>query len=1010
MRRLRFKYYATDATGHVDWESDDFIRRIRLAAPSEIWTFERTARILYQDPTPPNVTFSPGDTLTFHVITRDRFNGGKLYAWNPFLPNKVEAYFDQTSRDDPASTSTFAVQLRSWMTAGFHFKLVGHNGGNPPWEPDSSNRVWSPGDGASLWLKSGQVSIRDQPLELIAMPVEVLYPAAMTSPPDLVLNDEVDGFQQDFPAESSAPFPGGPPFRVAMYSIPIYPDAAYVVSAAEGSTNPARRPFPADPDDFTVVSRFALDADRWLPTFPAAVTITLSIEPVSSSSFPAGLNVQTGIANAVPHETVPAVQQPDGTWQATLTALSTVPNWLILQPVGQKELRPYHPAPYDDWIDIRRLFTPPAAPTTYFTREGVYGVTTRGQVRIAEPASRDAIMRAAFGDRVVQAGVFGANEMPHGATTVGTDVFFVLHAPHAAWAGLVLVDEQDPAGPRRRGVPMRLTGDALYWWCQVPASQAPPGARYRFALNEDQEVMDPAARDVLDRGHFETQPGDDPNDPNTSWSLVLDVDAVYAKAHAAPWQTMGWEALLIYEMHPKRFTDISPGTLSPLDIVADELEPSCRRGTPGYLNRLPITAIELLPLHEFKSDASWGYNPAFFFAIDGFYGGPQALARLVDAAHRNGKGVMLDLVYNHMNDSPLTQIAIDVYRNGDAWGDRINNDHPMVKEFFRQAIVYTWRTFGLDGFRFDDTKTILNNNGWDFLATVRRAVRSAADAEGRSWPYCVAENDQDGRQWNLSNPAWSVLDGQWAYDEAYRFEDASYALWNAPSDGVGGLKSWMDQPPSGWGRQYFEATRYAESHDRVSEQNPADKRIAARPPFDLGFQLAKAVGAVTLLGRGVPMLFMGQEVAETRPFSFDNNGPVVDPQVHDVTDGSAGDQTRVLAWFRSLMGLRNDPIKGLRGNDSAQVVATGRRTLAFTCGGNQDLFAVVTFGTPDQNQDSSWLGLPGGSTFKEIFNSSWPAFQVESEPEHTNGGYDAQISSGQNLNLPFVGAVVLERR
>ena len=52
----------------------------------------------------------------------------------------------------------------------------------------------------------------------------------------------------------------------------------------------------------------------------------------------------------------------------------------------------------------------------------------------------------------------------------------------------------------------------------------------------------------------------------------------------------------------------------------------CRRGGAGYLRGLPVTALELMPVHEFKSTASWGYNPAFFFAIDGFYGGSAALA------------------------------------------------------------------------------------------------------------------------------------------------------------------------------------------------------------------------------------------------------------------------------------------------------------------------------------------------------------------------------------------------
>jgi hypothetical protein len=55
------------------------------------------------------------------------------------------------------------------------------------------------------------------------------------------------------------------------------------------------------------------------------------------------------------------------------------------------------------------------------------------------------------------------------------------------------------------------------------------------------------------------------------------------------------------------------------------------------------------------------------------------------------------------------------------------------------------------------------------------------------------------------------------------------------------------------------------------------------------------------------------------------------------------------------------------------------------------------------------MGLPAGSAYKEIFNSSWPDFQVESEPEYGNGGYDPRIYSGQILNLPYICAVVLQR-
>jgi hypothetical protein len=108
------------------------------------------------------------------------------------------------------------------------------------------------------------------------------------------------------------------------------------------------------------------------------------------------------------------------------------------------------------------------------------------------------------------------------------------------------------------------------------------------------------------------------------------------------------------------------------------------------------------------------------------------------------------------------------------------------------------------------------------------------------------------------------------------------------------------------------------------------------------------------------------------------------------------------------MGLRNDPTRGLRGDSNLEYLKTGRRTIAFSCGFSASHFVVVTLGTENQQQDSSWLGLPAGRTYKEIFNSSWPVFQVEFEQEQTNGGYTASITSGQLHCLPYIGAVVLE--
>jgi 1,4-alpha-glucan branching enzyme len=1000
-RTLQFQYNSTNpATGQLSWESNNFIRQVFLKAPVEIWTFDFSVRILYQNPFPPGRTFNPGSILTIQVITRSQFKGGKIYAWNPYNPANPSAYFPQTARDDANNISTFSVTLADWMTSGFHLKLMspgaGPNG-TDVWEPDASNRVWRPCDGASLWLKSGENDVRSTPLAPTSFAVQVLYPAALGNTPVLAVTDVVEQVTIPMPAPTVTPYEGSPFLNVAAYDAEIYPGAAYTLSTQNNVENPPIvRPFPADPAVPGEVSRFVLGASAWQAAFPKMAPATLSIQPHGTTSFASGVSVQVSLGNAGVYQSVAAVKQTDGTWLANLSVPQATTTSVQLLPVNGTEAKPY------DQIDTKRYFTPAAGTTAFFTTEGVYGISSRGKTTFADPPDRTGLMQAMFGNAIVGAGIFAAREMPHGATLFNNQVYFVVHAPHAVWASLILVNEGAAGGPARVEFPMSLTNDTFYWWCAVPAASAKTDARYHFLLNDNLEVMDPAARAVQDRSPLiATAFGDDPANSKTSWSQVADVNAAWTTAHAQPWQTMGWQNLLIYEIHANRFMDV-PANTEPLDLLASQVG-------SGYLQKLPVTAFGLMPVSEFSSTLSWGYDPSYYFAIDGFYGGAPSLAGFVSAAHKCGRAVTLDVVYNHSMGSSLMQIAPDVYGSGPTpYGDGMNCGHPMTLEFLRQATIYLWRTFALDGFRFDDTALIVTSSagGWQFLGAIRWALRTAASAEGQAWPYCVAENSVSG--WDISNPTWGVLDGQWGIDEVYQIRAACYDSWHDGWDDSSPLENQMNQPAY-WGRPFSQATRFGESHDMVSGQDPANQRIAARPPYGQGFQLAKAMGTLTLLSNGIPMLFMGQEVGETLCFSFDDAAQAVNPQLYDLPPASATDQTRILAWFRNLMGLRNDPTKGLQGDSNYQVVGTGDRTVAFTCGAQQGLFVVVTFDTPNQQQNSGWLGLPGGVAFKEIFNSSWPDFQVEFEPESANGGYTAQIYSGQILNLPAIGAVVLER-
>lgn len=1040
VRLLQFKFRTEDGGGSY-WESDDSIRQIRRRDVSEVWTYDASVCIRFE---PPGDAVPLPSQLSLHLITASRFSGGAIYAWNPYDPAKPAAYFPQTARDEAAQTSTFNLQLEPWMASGFHLKCVAAGRATGDWEPDRANKVWRPADGQELWLKSGQVSLRNSVIVPTKSPLALIHPAALSPAPKFIVADGVEDSRQTLTPLTTAPYGVDPLFAISRYEATVYPDALYRLDydPVESPEQPTiQRIFPVDPSDPEAGGTLLLGAEDWRSDQPVRSSVVeVVIAPDDVNSLGAAPVAHIGVGHATSaFETVTLVRQPDQSWLARSSAFAGQPHWFSLEPSGgAAERRPDGP------IEVRRTITPVAGgPTRWFTAEAVGGLNSSGPVNFAEVSGSDrrALMQAAFSPAMVAAGVFNPWEMPLGATVLPAAVsslaagtYFVVNAPHAARARVLLLDRGGAGGPKVSSHEMALTPDVRYWWCAVPATDAPHGAEYRFAMNDSTEVLDPAGRAVSDPGHLLVQ-----NDELTTtgnfavgpWSMVVDVARVRSAFAGSPWRPEGWEALTVYELHPSRFTDVHKDAgnkpLHGFDQIRAELA-----APAGYLANLPVTALEFLPVHEFPSDNSWGYNPSLYFAIESSYGSPEAMARCVRAANDAGKGVLLDLVYNHLSDSPLSVVAPEVYTDGQTqWGPMINFDHPACMEYFRQATLYMWDAFGIDGFRFDSTETIINGGvntsstpyviangpdgkpllgsggGWEFLGYLRDALRKAADACGRPWPYLCGENEPNN--WPMTQPAGGVQDGQWNFLLSRALGDIAYKAWNPSIDVSGSAKFGLDTDQS-WVRPYYESVRYGESHDSASGQdNGNNKRIAARPPYRQGLQMAKAIGATALLCNGVPMLFMGQEGGEARPFSFDNAPGNPDGMLNPQQYTNGDDPGRVLAWFRSILGLRNNSANGFRGND-AQQVCVGRKTIAFTRGPGGKFFVICTFGTPDTRQDCGWLGLPPGRAYKEIFNSTWPAFAVEFEQEQTNGGYASLIGSGNVLSLPYIGAVVLEQR
>jgi 1,4-alpha-glucan branching enzyme len=996
LRDFTFKYRFPDGT----WEPDAYTRQLPTTDSHEVWTFDYSPRCLTQ---PPDTIVNFNQT-TLHAISLAKYANGQLLIWQPGTEHKTILSPDR--RDDASKTSSFTVPLQDWMRQGFHFKLKTAGGSD---EPDRLNRVWRPSDGAEIWIKAGQLDLRPHPIEFVTATLELLYPVTLVNSPPLHLQDTSDDYAETISATESTPTPD-PLFRQTRYTFQVYRGATYSLNFNPPHTQgDPTRSFRLRQEDAPGTTQALYGHWPWLTTLPSRTAqVRLVIHPHPGSRFGPQIPLQVGVGQATAHQNLTAQQQADGTWQAETQVFPALPQYLELLPAAGLE---------EQWLgrpltSHRREFTPPSGgPTTYHTLDGIRGAALEPPVfQDLSLDQRQQLMAAAFSPAIAAANVFDPWEMPHGCVHANGQAWFTLCASHAANAKLLILDPASPDhGPRQvREYPMALTHDLRYWWCAIPAVEAPHGTHYRFQLNNHQEVLDPAARWVHDGDSLYARPGEG---RNGSWSRVVDLERVHSQFQDSRWQTMGWDALLIYEMHAKRFTERNASAQSSFDQLIYELKDG------GYLKDLGVTALELLPLHEFPKDNSWGYNPSFFFAIESSYGGPEDFARLVRTSHNVGKAVLLDLVYNHFVDSPLQAVARDLYVDGETeWGDMTNYDHPLVREFFRQALVSQWYAYRLDGFRFDCTKAIVDGHqghegvikrkdgqwqtgsggGWEFLGDLRTALRKAARAVDQPWPYLVGENDPNN--WGMTDRA-GVLDSQWHFAHHYPLAEAAQNQADKAAD----IRDQMNWPHSGL-RPYYETVRYAESHDSVSNQEGWKQRIARREAYGHGRRMAKAIGTAAILAKGIPMLFMGQESGEDQPFHFGLEHYL---RLNDYED-SGHEMHRIYTWFQAMMGLRNNPHNGFRGDDD-QSVTTGQKTLAFTRGWGQ-FFVICTFGTPDTQQNVGWLGLPPSTPYKEVFNSTWPAYQVDGESERSNGGYNAQIYSGHVINLPYMGAVVLERR
>jgi maltooligosyltrehalose trehalohydrolase len=398
------------------------------------------------------------------------------------------------------------------------------------------------------------------------------------------------------------------------------------------------------------------------------------------------------------------------------------------------------------------------------------------------------------------------------------------------------------------GKAYEMEDEGLGTWSVVAPAQA--GDEYVYVL-DGERFPDPCTR---------YQPGG-----LRGPSAVVDPSA-WSWGDAA-WSGVALEDLVVYELHVGTFTE--EGTF---DAVIPHL---------AGLAAMGVTAIELMPVASFPGARGWGYDGVYIWAAHEAYGGPDALARLVDAAHRVGVAVLLDVVLNHVGASGNTAMAAygpyftDKYST--FWGNAINYDDAWsgpVREWAVQAAVMWVRDLHLDGLRLDAVHAIFDQSAEHVVAELARRVhaenwRALVIAEsGLNDPRVVREPEAGG---------WGC-DAAWADDVHHAIRtlvtdehEGYYAEFGSIHDLVHVLRDphlhdgrWSEfrrrrfgAPARGCPPERFVV--FDQNHDQVGNRAFGD-----RLPHD-----ARPLAAFcTLLSPYTPMLFMGEEYGEDAPFMF----------------------------------------------------------------------------------------------------------------------------------------------
>lgn len=394
-------------------------------------------------------------------------------------------------------------------------------------------------------------------------------------------------------------------------------------------------------------------------------------------------------------------------------------------------------------------------------------------------------------------------------------------------------------------------------WFTLDVRGAAHEDEYQFVLADGTAVPDPGAR--AQKGEV------------SGPSLVIDPRR-YPRQDAG-WRGRPWAETVIYELHIGTFTP--QGTFR---AAMDKLP---------HLAELGITQLEVMPVAQFGGSRGWGYDGVLLYAPHSAYGIPGDFHAFIDAAHQLGMSVVLDIVLNHFgpegNYLPLLSPAFFHQDRTTPWGNAIAYETPAVRQYITDAPLFWLSEYRLDGLRFDAIDQIHDTSGHHVLVEIADRIRAALpdrhihltteDSRNVVFLHPRDENGKPARytaEWNddFHNAAHVFATGEthgyyqdFAASPENKFaralaEGFVYQGEISPQTGESRGVPSLDQPPD-----FF--VDFIQNHDQTGNRAQGERLITLA-----GAEKTRVLQAALLLSPHIPLLFMGEEYGETRPFLF----------------------------------------------------------------------------------------------------------------------------------------------